>query len=328
VISVSLFRRYNIDSERKPKMTAIRFTINTLITTAFVFTLAVTAQAQSRVFVSGLGDDLSPCSRTSPCRNFQRGHDAVAPGGEVVALDSAGYGPVTITKSVTITGEGVYAGITASSGNGVTIATAGITVILRSLTIEGLGTGDKGINATDFTVLHIENCIVNRFSGEGIRVLPSGAGTRKVFIKDSIFKNNGSIGIVLDGIAAPLTATVEGTRTENNNAGLLTRGSATVTVRGCLASGNLGSGFGLDQGVTAVLNIESSVASNNGLGIVTGMGATVRVSDSMVTNNTGFGYSNSTFISGTFETRANNTVAGNNGGGAQTSGSITPITAF
>ena len=290
--------------------------------------LCSTAQAQQRVFVSGTGDDLNPCTRTLPCRNFQRGHDAVLAGGEVVALDSAGYGQLTVTKSVTITGEGVYAGITASSGNGVTIATTGITVILRSLIIQGLGTGGRGIDATDFTVLHIENCLASGFVSEGIRVKPSGAGTRKVFIKDSIFKNNQSGGIVLDGIAAPLTATVEGTRTENNDVGILSRGSATVTVRGSLASGNTGFGFGSDMGVSSVLNIESSVASSNGTGIGTGLGATVRVSDSTVTNNAGFGFSNSTFISGTFESRGNNTVAGNNGGGAQTSGTITTIAAL
>ena len=123
-------------------MKTLPLSIRFAFTFAFLLICCFAAQAQNRVFVSGVGDDLNPCTRTSPCRNFQRGHDAVVAGGEVVALDSAGYGQVTITKSVTITGEGVFAGITAGSGNGITINTAGITVNLRLLRIEGLGSGD------------------------------------------------------------------------------------------------------------------------------------------------------------------------------------------
>ena len=295
---------------------------------AFLLICAFATQAQQRVFVSGTGDDSNPCTRTSPCRNFQRGHDAVAPGGEVVALDSAGYGQVTITKSVTITGEGVMAGITAASGtNGISIATAGITVNLRSLSIQGNGTGDHGINATDFTVLHLEKCIVNGFANEGILVFVSGVGTRKVFIKDSISRNNGGTGIFLaNNGGTALIATVEGTRMVNNtNFGIDGSGpGATVTARGCLASGNSFIGFLSASG--AAFNIESSVASNNGTsGIATFGGGTVRVSNSTVTNNTGLGFNNN---SGTFESRENNTVRGNNGGGIQTDGTITPITAL
>src|SRR5437870_843073 len=125
-------------------MKSLRWSIRFAFTFTFLLISCFATQAQNRVFVSGLGDDLNPCTRTSPCRNFQRAHDAVVSGGEVVALDSAGYGPLIITKSVTITGEGVMAGITAASGNGITIATAGITVNLSSLSIQGIGSGIIG----------------------------------------------------------------------------------------------------------------------------------------------------------------------------------------
>ena len=303
-------------------MKATHFYINTLTTTIFIFTLAVAAQAQNRVFVSSVGDDLNPCTRTSPCRNFQRGHDAVLAGGEVVALDSAGYGQVTITKSVTITGESVYAGISASSGNGITIATAGITVILRSLTIEGLGSGSNGINVTNFSVLQIENCIVNGFTGRGILVNPSATGTRTVFIKDSTFRNNAGFGINLfNGSSTALSAAIEGTRTESNGGGIDINGSGlTATAHGCLSSGNSGVGF---QSIGAVLNIESSVSSNNAAGIDNFSNGTVRVSNSTVTDNAGFGFVN---VGATFESRGNNTLRGNHAGGAQNNGTITTIT--
>lgn len=156
--------------------------------------LCSTVQAQLRVFVSGLGDDLNPCTRTAPCRNFQRGHDVVAAGGEVVALDSAGYGKVAITKSVTLDGAGQHAGITASSGNAITVNATGIDtkVVLRGLTLNGVGAA-FGIDATEVDVLHIEGCIVNGF-GTGIFVGLTGSGS-KIYIKDTIARNNFNNGI-------------------------------------------------------------------------------------------------------------------------------------
>src|SRR6266568_2915360 len=122
-------------------------TIKALASLVFALSLYSAAQAQARVFVSGLGSDSNPCSRTSPCRTFQHGHDVVAAGGEVIALDSAGYGGVSITKSVRTNGIRLTAG-----GN-----------------------------------LHVENCVVTGFgSGGGISV-PSGAGaSARLFVKDTI----------------------------------------------------------------------------------------------------------------------------------------------
>src|SRR3977135_2042756 len=138
----------------------------------FIFALALcsTAHAQTRTFVSGTGSDGNPCSRVSPCRSFQHAHDVVVAGGEVIAIDSAGYGPITITKSVTITGEGVYAGINTSAGDGITIATAGIKVNLRSLMFEGLSSGSNGINVTAVGTLHVEGCVISGFPNTAIFV--------------------------------------------------------------------------------------------------------------------------------------------------------------
>ncbi|HYR75263.1 MAG TPA: right-handed parallel beta-helix repeat-containing protein [Pyrinomonadaceae bacterium] len=308
-------------------MTKSGITIKALASPIFALALCVTAQAQTRVFVSGVGSDVNPCSRTAPCRTFQQAHNVVSAGGEVVTLDSAGYGPLTITKSVSIIGDGVYAGISTSSGNGINIATAGITVILRSLTIEGLGSGTYGINASDFTVLHIENCVVNGFVSDGIVVQPLTTGTRKAFIKNCISRNNGNLGIRLNNgfnvSGTPLEARVDGTRAGNNvGVGIMSNGTgAKVTASSCLSSGNNDAGFWSGSG--GVLNIESSVASTNGAEGVVSSAGTVRVSNSMVTNNTLQGFRN---IGGIFESRGNNTVEGNNPGGNQVDGGITPIT--
>src|SRR5690242_3697373 len=105
------------------------------------------AQAQAtRTWVSGVGDDANPCSRTAPCKTFAGAISKTASGGEINVLDPGGFGAVTITKSITISSEGFEAGVLVSGTNGIVIsAGAGDIVILRGLDIEGLGTGLSGI---------------------------------------------------------------------------------------------------------------------------------------------------------------------------------------
>ena len=301
-----------------------------VFTFCVLFVLAVVAaQGQAaRTFVSSAGSDANDCSRSAPCRNFQRGHDAVVAGGEVVALDSAGYGAVSITKSVTITGEGVHAAATSPSGGGsvVSVNGAGITVVLRNIQIQSHPTSasGNGIFARNFAVLHLEDCTV-RAASTGLHFLPSSAdGTqaRKLFIKDSIFRNNGGSGILLSNAAdtGSLSATIERTRMENNAFGGGEFRLTKVTLRDCLASGNAFTGILASEG--AEVNVESCVATYNGNhGIAAFDGGIIRVSHSTATNNTLFGFRNDG--TSTFESRENSTVRGN--GLGNTSGAITPI---
>jgi hypothetical protein len=296
---------------------------------ALLFLLAAVAQGQAaRTFVSSSGSDANDCSRSSPCRNFQRGHDAVVAGGEVVALDSAGYGAVNITKSVTITGEGVHAAATGPSGGGsvVIVNGAGITVILRNLQIQSNPSsgGGSGIFARNFAVLHIESCTV-RASASGLEFSPNpadGTPARKLFIKDSIFRNNGNSGISLGNAVdtGSLSATIERTRIENNGFGGGEFRLAKVTLRDCLAAGNAFTGILASQG--SEVNVESCVSTYNGQhGLAAFDGGIMRVSHSTVTNNTQFGFRNDG--TSTFESRENSTVRGNVLG--NTNGTITPI---
>jgi hypothetical protein len=301
-------------------------TIKTLAGLMFALSLCSTAQAQNRVFVSGAGDDLNPCTRAAPCRNFQRGHDAVASGGEVVALDSAGYGAVTINKSVSITGEGVYAGITAASGNGITIATAGITVNLRSLTIQGNGSGTHGVNVTAVDDLHVEGCVISGFTQIGINVDLAADGSR-IFIKDTITRNNGDLGIIITTSIGLVRASIDNCRSERNaNEGFEAFTNSRVTINRSVASGNGSIGFLATSGVgkTAELSCEECVSSNNGSnGFVVNNDSTIRVSHSTATNNNNRGFFQDN--TGVFESLSNNLVRGNTGG--DTFGTITVITA-
>ena len=120
---------------------------------ALVFTLILTTLAAAdavataqRTFVASNGNDANPCSLAQPCRGFARAITQTSPSGEVIVLDSAGYGPVTIAKSVSIIAPaGLHAGVTVLSGDGITVNIPNGVVVLRGLTISGQG-GANGIN--------------------------------------------------------------------------------------------------------------------------------------------------------------------------------------
>src|ERR1700752_5393855 len=113
------------------------------------FTLAVAsiAQAQAtRTWVSGVGDDVNPCSRTAPCKTFAGAISKTATGGEIDVLDPGGFGAVTITKWISIEADGVIAGILVAGTSGIVInAPSNAVVVLRGLTFEGIGSGIDGI---------------------------------------------------------------------------------------------------------------------------------------------------------------------------------------
>src|SRR5437667_11748654 len=123
------------ERKRRLQMNKFRLTINALAIAIFTFAFASMAQAQaSRTWVSGVGDDANPCSRTAPCKTFAGAISKTAAHGEISVLDPGGFGAVTITKSITINGTGTLAGILASLVNGI-IVNAAVTdkVIIRNI---------------------------------------------------------------------------------------------------------------------------------------------------------------------------------------------------
>ncbi len=118
------------------------------------------AQA-NRTWVSGVGDDANPCSRTAPCKTFAGAISKTAANGEISVLDPGGFGAVTITKSVTLNGDGTLAGILSASTNGIIISGDDIIVTIRSISINGAGTGLNGIKFINGAQVHVENCTIN-----------------------------------------------------------------------------------------------------------------------------------------------------------------------
>jgi hypothetical protein len=145
-----------------------------VITAALAFVVSPASAQNARSFVSGHGVDINACTLTAPCRTFQHAHDMTNASGEIDVLDTAGYGPVAITKAISIVSDGVIASVLVPSGGiGITI-NAGSTdaISLRGLTIEGTGVGHIGIQFNIGQALTVENTVI-RHVGDGIDFIPN-----------------------------------------------------------------------------------------------------------------------------------------------------------
>jgi hypothetical protein len=304
-----------------------------------IFTLAFTALAPAvvpqRTFVSAQqGDDantVNNCSVTLPCRNFNAAIGVVNAGGEV---DSGGYGITTISKAVTLTGPtGVYVAISAltAGSSAITVSAASTdTVVLRGLTLTGLG-GENGINVTSAGNLHVEGCVVSGFTFNGIYIHLAADGSH-IFIKDTITRNNnGNAGIQISTNTGIVRASIDNCRSERNGfTGFRAYNNSRVTINRSVASGNGFDGFealSSGSGTTAELSCEECVSSENDDGFVansvSGGVATIRVSHSTATTNNFYGFAQ--FDTGVFQSLGNNLVRENPSG--NTLGTITLITA-
>lgn len=278
------------------------------------------AQA-SRTWVSGVGDDVNPCSRTAPCKTFAGAISKTAAGGEIDALDPAGYGALTITKAITIDGGGgQVASVLVSGTNGIVVSAGPSDVVtLRNLRFNGIGTGINGIRFLAGKSLAVENCDIFGFTTHGIDIATAGG---KVFIDNVTIRNNGGNGVNVASTALT-TVSIENSRFELNTFGVNASNFSQVVVRHSVANGNSSVGFLGSAAVgTAELDIFDSMAGNNGsTGIQAGGGgatSTVRIS-----NVASFGNPNGLLIGsgGTLKSFGNNF---NSTTGTPTAPNLTP----
>lgn len=177
-------------------MNKFRFALRASFVVAVTFAFASLAQAQAtRTWVSGVGDDINPCSRTAPCKTFAGAISKTTTGGEISVLDSGGFGAVTITKSITIDGTGMLSGILASATTGINInitaaADEAKSVRLRGLSINGAGNGVQGIRVMAANRVFVEDTVIDGFATNGITV---EAG--QVFVRNTTIRNNAGAGI-------------------------------------------------------------------------------------------------------------------------------------
>lgn len=199
-----------------------------LFAVTFLFVSGVQAQA-TRTWVSGVGDDQNPCSRTNPCKTFAGAIAKTTTGGEITVMDAGGFGAVIISKSITIDGTGVPSSILAAQATGITIDIKPThrlqiprVVRIRGLSINGLGNGINGINIIAAQKVSVEDCVIDGFTANGINVQ---AGT--LFVRNTTVRNNAGTGINVIGASA---AAISDTTVIFNGTGL----AGTVTQYCCV----------------------------------------------------------------------------------------------
>jgi hypothetical protein len=285
------------------------------------------AHAQAtRTWVSGVGDDVNPCSRTAPCKTFAGAISKTAPGGEINALDPAGYGAVTITKAITINGGGTLAGILNASVNGV-IVSAGVNdvVILRNLDLNGAGTGLNGIKYISGARLVVDTVTIsgnNAADPNGNGIFVSLTPTTGDLVVRNTRISDGRRGIYLQGPAGgTVRVTLDGVTITGVSAAGIDAGvgvspsfgfTSSTTIANSLIAQSAGYGAVVESGE---MNIERSTFSHNAVAIQAFAGATLRISDNAF-------YGNATIFGcgGTLATAGDNRKG--TGGGCSPNASI------
>ena len=285
------------------------------------FLFPLSSMAATRTFVASSGSDLNPCSRSAPCRSFAAAIAVTDVDGEVIVLDSAGYGPVTITQSVSLTTPaGLYAGVTATAGDAVTVTIASTDrVILTGLTISGLG-GNNGIHFTSAGKLRVESVLVTNFLNTGIL----GDGGGNLSIDHSTVRAHRqfySFGIWAYAPSPTALLNIANTLVQDAFECIYVSANVVATVVDSQADQCVSRAFRVYG--TGDLTIERSIASNSSEGLLTGCtGGTARISNSTFTGNITDGVR---ICSGIVYTRGNNTFGAN--GTDVSTGTLTPLAA-
>jgi hypothetical protein len=277
--------------------------LSALLGALFVAGLAIApAQAQaSRTWISGVGDDANPCSRTAPCKTFAGAISKTLGGGEIDVLDPGGFGAVTITKSITLDGGGgQVASILVSGSNGVNISAAATDIIiLRNLRFNGIvqtgSPGLVGVQVNTAARVVIEKCDIFGFGTAALLVATSATSSPLVKFQETTLNNNAA-GISVKPTGGTVKIEIESTHVDaNTNAGLRVDGTAggavIATISESSISLNGAAGLNVLSGTANVsVDVQRTViANNNGAGVsssnTNGGTSTVTVGDSMLSNN-------------------------------------------
>jgi len=302
-------------------MTPARYTQFALAGLLVAAMHAAPAQAATRTWVSGTGDDGFPCSRTAPCKTWAGAISKTDPGGEISVLDPGGYGDVTITKSITINGEGTLAsGL--STATAITVA-AGATdvVILRNLSLDGVP-GHAGISISTAGNVTIDKCFVYGFTSGafvgGVGISVGASGSMNVQIRDTNITNS-SHGVLASTSGGFVLVALDNVRingTPGYAVGALSSG-ANISVRNSLIQN---AGYGVHTGASgATIKLEHSQVANSSFAVDAGAsGSTIGVNDVSLYYNTNA----LTMTAGATIATANNNKAMDNGGSLATNATI------
>ena len=247
-----------------------------MLTFAFSTSTTVHAAGQ-RSFVATTGVDNAACSIAAPCRSFGAAVTATSAGGEVIVLDSGGYGPVTITKAIAVIApSGVYAGVSVLAGDGVTVTTSNVLdrVTLNGLTINNQGATGSGIVYNGIGRLLVVNTVVNGFSSAGsagLNFTPTASSNLRV--ENSEFRLNAT-GINVQPPSGATTSAVldKVIAVSSSSVGIFIQNQTVATLRDVQAISNGAAGVGTNTiaGSTLTISVDNSELSNNNYGITPG----------------------------------------------------------
>jgi hypothetical protein len=270
------------------------------------------AQA-SRTWVSGVGDDANPCSRTAPCKTFAGAISKTAVLGEINCLDPGGFGAVTITKSITIDCHEVFASILNAGTNAIIINFGSFTdvrktVRIRNINMNGVDTGLNGVRilgvgaASAGSEVFIEDCAIDgNFGGSARGISDERTGGGELTVSDTTIRNTGATGIAIIG-GTRIDATIDNVRVQNSNFGVAVGSNVKLMINRSVFSGSQAAGIESDP--AGEINVDNSVSSNNVTGVLVSAGAIVRLSNTDISFN-------GTAITGATQSFGNNRISGN-----------------
>ena len=298
-----------LQSKRRLQMKKFQSTINALAVIVFSLTFVSIAQAQLRTWVSGVGNDANPCSRTAPCKTFAGAIMKTALNGEIDCLDAGSYGAVTITKSITIDCHENFAGVLNSETTGITInfnnfITVGETrktVRLRNVNINGGDTGLRGIKisgaaASAGSEVFVEDCLIDgNFGnpGRGIEDFRSGGGL--LVVDNTAIRNQGSAAVSVDptgnggASSTQINVRISNSRVGNCVFGLNFGSNVKASIFNTVITGVQNGGvFAIqNSGGTTEVSVDHCTVNTNGTGFNASTANTViRVSNTTAMNNT------------------------------------------
>jgi hypothetical protein len=266
---------------------------------ALLLIVAVTASVQAqatRTWVSGVGDDVNPCSRTAPCKTFAGAISKTAAGGEISVLDPGGFGAVTITKSMTLNGTAQIASILHSSTNGVIINCSACNVTLRNIEINGAGVtpGLRGVWIISAREVHLDGVrIWNQRSAPGRGVDINTSAACDVFLDHTrIWNVSGQAVANVPSAGSPaVKITISDCIIEDNiggsGDGLFLNGGATATVNRTTFAGFASAGV---EANNSDVTLSDNTINNCTIGVFAGSGGTVRLNRNTISNNVTAGF--------------------------------------
>ena len=267
------------------KLNAMKVVAILVLGTGFMYGQA------SRTWVSGVGDDANPCSRTAPCKTFAGAISKTAAGGEIDALDPAGYGAVTITKAITIDGGGgQVASVLVAGTNGIVVqAGPSDVVILRNLRINGIGTGINGIRFLSGKDLNVEDCYIFGFTTNGVDVALNQGTQATVHIFHTVTKNLGGAGVRATNAVAPsVKVAIDFSEFALDNIGVEASSHSSIEINNSMISAAASDGIKADSttGNDSLIDIAHSEIVN-GANAVTSTNGAIVMGDNTIVYNSG-----------------------------------------